>query len=87
MRPRLIHSVDASSCPLSIEDGGFPQHGEIDEEMSQLEKDIRQLKIEYDNTFGAAEGVHPRKSSGALELIIKRYGERGGDMKFGQRFR
>jgi len=58
----------------------------IDEEMSQLEKDIRQLKIEYDHTLAAAEASTP-EIEWRIELIIKRYGERGGDMKFGQRFR
>ena len=59
----------------------------IDEEMSQLEKDIRQLKIEYDQFFGGGRKRPPTEIEWRIELIIKRYGERGGDMKFGQRFR
>jgi hypothetical protein len=59
----------------------------IDEEMSQLEKDIRQLKIEYDQYFGGGRKRPPTEIEWRIELIIKRYGERGGDMKFGQRFR
>jgi len=38
----------------------------IDEDLGQFERDIRQLKIEYDQYLAAAESVHPRKSSGAL---------------------
>jgi hypothetical protein len=59
----------------------------IDEEMAQLEKDIRQLKIEYDQYFGGGRKRPPTEIEWRIELIIKRYGERGGDMKFGQRFR
>jgi hypothetical protein len=59
----------------------------IDEEMSQLEKDIRQLKIEYDQYFGGGRKRPPTEIEWRIETIIKRYGERGGDMKFGQRFR
>jgi hypothetical protein len=59
----------------------------IDEEMSQLEKDIRQLKIEYDQFFGGGRKRPPTEIEWRIELIIKRYGERGGEMKFGQRFR
>jgi hypothetical protein len=59
----------------------------IDEEMAQLEKDIRQLKIEYDQFFGGGRKRPPTDIEWRIELIIKRYGERGGEMKFGQRFR
>ena len=59
----------------------------IDEEMSQLEKDIRQLKIEYDQYFGGGRKRPPTEIEWRIETIIKRYGERGGEMKFGQRFR
>ena len=59
----------------------------IDEEMSQLEKDIRQLKIEYDQYFGGGRKRPPTEIEWRIELIIKRYAERGGELKFGQRFR
>ena|SRR6202047_2399683 len=59
----------------------------IDEELGQLEKDIRQLKIEYDQFFGGGRKRPPTEIEWRIELIIKRYGERGGDLKFGQRFR
>jgi hypothetical protein len=67
--------------------GGLLRMATIDEEMSQLEKDIRQLKIEYDQYFGGGRKRPPTEIEWRIELIIKRYGERGGDMKFGQRFR
>ena len=36
----------------------------IDEDLGQLERDIRQLKIEYDQYLVGAGSVLPRKSSG-----------------------
>ncbi len=59
----------------------------IDEELAQLEKDIRQLKIEYDQFFGGGRKRPPTEIEWRIELIIKRYAERGGELKFGQRFR
>jgi hypothetical protein len=59
----------------------------IDEELGTLERDIRQLKIEYDQYFGGGRKRPPTEIEWRIELIVKRYGERGGDMKFAQRFR
>src|SRR5215813_8584162 len=59
----------------------------IDEELGQLERDIRQLKIEYDQYFGGGRKRPPTEIEWRIELIVKRYGERAGEMKVGQRFR
>jgi len=59
----------------------------IDEELSQLEKDIRQLKIEYDMYFGGGRKRPPSEIEWRIELLVKRYAERGGELKFNQRFR
>lgn len=59
----------------------------IDEELGQLERDIRQLKIEYDQYFGGGRKRPPTEIEWRIELVIKRYGERAGDLKYGQRFR
>lgn len=59
----------------------------IDEELAQLEKDIRQLKIEYDMFFGGGRKRPPTEIEWRIEQIVKRYSERGGDLKFNQRFR
>ncbi len=59
----------------------------IDEELAQLERDIRQLKIEYDQFFGGGRKRPPAEIEWRIDLVIKRYAERGGDLKFGQRFR
>jgi len=59
----------------------------IDEELAQMEKDIRQLKIEYDQYFGGGRKRPPTEIEWRIELLVKRYSERGGELKFGQRFR
>jgi len=59
----------------------------IDEELNQFEKDIRQLKIEYEQYFGGGRKRPPTEIEWRLELVAKRYAERSGELKFGQRFR
>jgi hypothetical protein len=59
----------------------------IDEELGQLERDIRQLKIEYDAFFGGGRKRPPTEIEWRCDLLVKRYSERGGDLKYGQRFR
>jgi len=59
----------------------------IDEELGALERDIRQLKIEYDQYFGGGRNRPPNEIEWRIDLIVKKYGERSGDMKIGQRFR
>jgi len=59
----------------------------IDEELAQLERDIRQLKIEYDQFFGGGRKRPPTEIEWRIDQFFKRYAERGGELKFGQRFR
>lgn len=59
----------------------------IDEELSQLERDIRQLKIEYDMFFGGGRKRPPTEVEWRIEMLVKRYAERSGELKFAQRFR
>src|SRR5271170_1736640 len=59
----------------------------IDEELAQLERDIRQLKIEYDMFFGGGRKRPPTEIEWRIELVVKRYMDRGGELKFNQRFR
>ena len=59
----------------------------IDEDLAQLERDIRQLKIEYDQYFGGGRKRPPNEIEWRIELLVKRYGERGGEMKSSQRFK
>jgi hypothetical protein len=59
----------------------------VDEELAQLERDIRQLKIEYDMYFGGGRKRPPTEIEWRIELFVKRYAERGAELKFAQRFR
>lgn len=58
----------------------------FDEDLAQLERDIRQLKIEYDMYFGG-EKRPPTEIEWRIDLFVKRYAERGGELSFGQRFK
>jgi hypothetical protein len=59
----------------------------VEEELAQMERDIRQLKIEYDQFFGGGRKRPPTEIEWRIDLLVKRYSERGGEMKYGQRFR
>jgi hypothetical protein len=59
----------------------------IDEELGQLERDIRQLKIEYDQYFGGGRKRPPTEIEWRIDTLVRRYAERGGELKVGQRFR
>ena len=59
----------------------------IDEELAQMERDIRQLKIEYDMFFGGGRKRPPTEVEWRIDMVVKRYAERSGEMKFPQRFR
>lgn len=59
----------------------------IDEDLAQIEKDIRQLKVEYDQYFGGGRKKPPTEIEWRIDNLIKRYNERLGTMKFAQKFR
>ena len=59
----------------------------IDEDLGQIERDIRQLKIEYDQFFGGGRKRPPTEIEWRIDQMMKRYSERGGDLKSAQRFR
>ena len=59
----------------------------IDEDLGQIERDIRQLKIEYDQFFGGGRKRPPSEIEWRIDLLVKKYSERGGDLKSAQRFR
>src|SRR3984885_10830610 len=59
----------------------------IDEELAGMERDIRQLKIEYDQFFGGGRKRPPTEIEWRIEQVIKRHGERAGELKMQQRFR
>lgn len=58
----------------------------IDEDLSDFEKDIRQLKIEYEQYFGGGRKRPPTEIEWRIETMMKRYSDRGGHMSFAQRY-
>jgi len=59
----------------------------IDEDLGQLERDIRQLKIEYEQYFGGGKIRPPSDIEWRIDTCLKRYSDRGAEMNYGQRFR
>jgi len=58
-----------------------------EEDLAQLERDIRQLKIEYEQYFGGGKARPPTDIEWRIETTLKRYSDRGGEMNYAQRFR
>jgi len=65
----------------------FGRMATIDEDLGQLEKEIRQLKIEYEQYFGGGRKRPPTEIEWRIDLLVKRYAERGAELKYAQRFR
>lgn len=59
----------------------------IDEELGQLERDIRTLKIEYEQFFGGGRKRPPADTQWRVDTLVRRYNERAGELNFAQRFR
>ena len=59
----------------------------VDEELGQIERDVRQLKIEYEQYFGGGRKRPPADMQWRCENLIKRYAERVAELSTGQRFR
>jgi len=59
----------------------------VEEDLNQLERDVRQLKIEYEQYFGGGRARPPAEIEWRIELIIKRHADRSAEMNFSQRFR
>lgn len=59
----------------------------IDDDMTQLERDIRQLKVEYDQYFGGGRKRPPTEIEWRIDQMVKRNSERIGELKFAHRFR
>jgi hypothetical protein len=59
----------------------------IDEELGQIERDIRTLKIEFEQYFGGGRSRPPTDTQWRLETNLKRYADRTAELTSGQRFR
>lgn len=59
----------------------------IEEKLTQLEKDIRQLQIEYDSYFVGGRKRPPVETEWRVQTAIKRINEKQGRMKYALQFR
>lgn len=59
----------------------------IDEDLSQVERDLRTLKIEYEQFFGGGRPRPPADTQWRVESVMRRFNERAGELSAGQRFR
>ncbi|MGC1384773.1 MAG: MXAN_5187 C-terminal domain-containing protein [Candidatus Acidiferrales bacterium] len=59
----------------------------VDEELNQIERDIRTLKIEFEQYFGGGRSRPPNDTQWRVETSIRRYSDRSAEMSSGQRFR
>ena len=59
----------------------------IDEDLAQIEKDVRTLKIEYEQYFGGGRKRPPADTQWRVESTLRRYSDRGAEMSYSQRFR
>jgi hypothetical protein len=58
-----------------------------EEDLVQLERDIRTLKIEYEQFFGGGRKRPPADTQWRVESLIRRYSDRSAQMSYSQRFR
>jgi hypothetical protein len=59
----------------------------IDEDLSQIERDIRTLKIEYEQFFGGGRKRAPTDTQWRLDNLVRKCNEKMGELNFGQRFK
>lgn len=58
-----------------------------EEELNQLEKDLRQLQIEYDAYFAGGRKRPPTEIEWRVTTLIKKFSDMGGKLKYAQSFR
>lgn len=59
----------------------------IDDDLNQMERDIRTLKIEYEQYFGGGRSRPPADTQWRVDSLIRRWAERVAELSTGQRFR
>lgn len=59
----------------------------VDDELGQIERDIRTLKIEYEQYFGGGRSRPPADTQWRVDTLVRRYNERLAELSVGQRFR
>lgn len=64
-----------------------PTTNPTDEELNQIERDVRALKIEYEQFFGGGRPRPPADTQWRVDNLIRKCNERIGELTFAQRFR
>ena len=59
----------------------------VDDELNSIERDIRTLKIEFEQYFGGGRSRPPNDTQWRLETALRRFSDRSADLSSGQRFR
>ncbi len=59
----------------------------IDDELNQIERDIRTLKIEYEQYFGGGRPRPPSDTQWRVDTMVRRNNEKMGELSFAQRFK
>jgi hypothetical protein len=59
----------------------------IDDDLNSIERDIRTLKIEYEQFFGGGRKRPPTDTQWRLDTLVRRCNEKLADLSFGQRFK
>jgi len=59
----------------------------VDDDLNQIERDTRTLKIEYEQYFGGGRSRPPSDTQWRVESLLRRYNERTAELSFGQRFK
>ncbi len=59
----------------------------VDEDLNQIERDIRTLKIEYEQYFGGGRKRPPTDTQWRVDSLVRRLNERINEFNFAQRFR
>jgi hypothetical protein len=59
----------------------------VDDELNQIERDIRTLKIEYEQFFGGGRKRPPTDTQWRVDSLVRRLNERINEFNFAQRFR
>jgi hypothetical protein len=78
--------VDAS--PPALYAGDSPTAmATIDEDLNQIERDVRTLKIEYEQFFGGGRSRPPTDTQWRVDTLVRRYAERVAELSSSQRFR
>src|SRR5271154_1794698 len=59
----------------------------IDDDLNSIERDIRTLKIEYEQFFGGGRKRPPTDTQWRLDTLVRRCNEKIAELNFAQRFK